>query len=87
MDGNVIRAIAEGKARAAKAKQKYEQENRGLMQARESANQWTSEQASRLHTTESYILNAIKTRGWTPEQIAGVTSKYQLEDYPGTLRT
>ena len=47
----------------------------------EHADAWTLAQAARLDTSPAMVLDAIK-RGWLPEQIKGVTSKYALEDGP-----
>jgi hypothetical protein len=48
------------------------------------ANEWTEGQATRLDTTPEVILEAIR-RGWFPEQIEAVTSRYALEDNPPLL--
>lgn len=45
------------------------------------AGRWTAEQAERLSTSPAVILDAIK-RGWLPDQIEGVESKYRLEGVP-----
>ena len=47
----------------------------------EHADAWVAGQAARLQTTPAMILDAVR-RGWLPEQIEGVTSKYALEDGP-----
>ena len=45
------------------------------------ADESTEGQAARLDTTPEEILEAVR-RGWLPEQIEGVTSKYALEGHP-----
>ena len=47
----------------------------------ERANLWTAEQAARLDTSPAAILEAV-ARGWTPEAIERVESKYALEGQP-----
>ena len=42
---------------------------------------WTADQAARLDRTPEEILAAVR-RGWLPEDIEGVESKYHLEDGP-----
>ena len=48
------------------------------------AERWTAGQAARLQTTPEAILEAIR-RGWLPEQVEGVSSKYALEGHPSPL--
>ena len=45
---------------------------------------WTEGQAARLDTTPEEILEAVR-RGWLPEQIEAVSSKYALEGHPPPL--
>lgn len=45
------------------------------------ANEWTAAQAARLNTSPEEILAAVR-RGWLPENIEAVDSKYRLEDDP-----
>lgn len=52
-----------------------------LHEAREESKRWTAGQAARLQTEPAVILGAVQ-RGWLPEQIEGVDSKYALEDTP-----
>jgi hypothetical protein len=52
-----------------------------LLRYRKIAECWTAGQAARLQTTPEEILEAVR-RGWLPEQIEGVSSKYRLEDHP-----
>ncbi len=47
----------------------------------EKARRWTEGQAARLGTNADCILEAVK-RGWLPENIEAVSSKYALEDDP-----
>ena len=47
----------------------------------EHADAWTRGQAARLQTSPAVILDAIK-RGWLPENIQEVTSRYAFEDAP-----
>lgn len=48
------------------------------------AQTWTRQQAERLKATEAEILSAIK-RGWLPEHIEAVSSRYHLESLPPAL--
>ena len=45
------------------------------------ATAWTAEQAAGLQTSPEEILAAVR-RGWLPEDIEAVTSRYALEDVP-----
>ncbi len=45
------------------------------------AKRWTREQAARLNMTPEAIPEAI-TRGWFPDQVEAVESKYALENDP-----
>ncbi len=47
----------------------------------EHADAWTRGQCIRLGTSPAVILDAVR-RGWLPENIVEVTSKYALEDGP-----
>ncbi len=48
------------------------------------AERWTAAQAARLDTLPEAILETV-LRGWLPEQIEAVTSRYALEDHPPPL--
>ena len=48
------------------------------------AERWTAGQTARLNTTPEVILEIVR-RGWLPEQIEGVSSKYALEYRPPPL--
>jgi len=48
------------------------------------ANAWTLGQAARLEVMPKEILATIR-RGWLPEQVEAVSSKYHLEDDPPQL--
>ncbi len=45
------------------------------------AERWTAGQAARLGTSPDEILEVVR-RGWLPEQIEGVSSKYAVEGNP-----
>ncbi len=45
---------------------------------------WTAGQAARLNTTPAVILEAVR-RGWLPEGIEAISSKYALEGHPPPL--
>ncbi len=55
-----------------------------LLRYRKIAERWTEGQAARLGMTPDEILEAVH-RGWLPEQIAIVSSKYALEGHPPPL--
>jgi hypothetical protein len=46
---------------------------------------WTAHQAARLGITENEILEAIRERGWLPEQFGNVKSRYDLQGLPPML--
>ncbi len=55
-----------------------------LLRYRKIAERWTAGQATRLGMTPAVILETVR-RGWLPEQIEVVTSKYALEGHPPPL--
>ena len=59
-------------------------QGRARKAALNSGERWTLAQAARLDASSEEILVAVR-RGWLPEQIEGVTSKYALEDDPPPL--
>ncbi len=48
------------------------------------AKEWTRHQSARLRVTEAEMLAAI-CRGWLPEQVERVASRYHLESLPPAL--
>ena len=59
-------------------------DEKARIESRRKAERWTDNQARRLNTTPVVILEAV-LRGWLPEQLEKVSSKYRFEDGPPPL--